>query len=269
MKINVNLLRQSFNDRRISLPIYAVGVAAYSVMILAIWPSMSSNLATLEQLWENYPEAIRNMFGGNISIATFDGFLTLEYFSLMWVIIVFAFSISVATSAIAAEVEKGTMELLLSQPISRLSVIITRMIFHLAGLLIIIAATMAPIVSGAPMIGAKIDYTGVLALSFSSLLFYLALGSIAFLISAILSDRGRAVFICVGILIASYAIDILAAFNDTINKINFLSLFNYYDPYRYLHDVSFAWGDLAVLTLLVISCSVAAAVWFERRDIAV
>lgn len=266
--INANLLRRTFRDRRVSLPIFAAGVAAYSIIILAIWPSMSSNLATLEQLWENYPEAIRSMFGGNISIATFDGFLTLEYFSLMWVIIVFAFSISVATSTIAGEIQQGTMELLLSQPISRLSIIITRMFFHLAGLLIIIAATMLPIVVGVPVIDAEIDYAGLLALSFSSLLFYLALGSIAFLLSAILSDRGRAVFISVGILIASYAIDILAAFNDTINKVAFLSLFDYYDPYRYLHDVSFAWGDLAVLGALSLISSVGATVWFMRRDIA-
>ncbi|MHB0914127.1 MAG: ABC transporter permease subunit [Thermoleophilia bacterium] len=269
MTINANLLRRTFSDRRISLPIYAAGVAAYSIMILAIWPSMSSNLETLEQLWANYPEAIRSMFGGNISIATFDGFLTLEYFSLIWVIIVFAFSISVATASVAGEIEKGTMELLLSQPISRRSIIMTRMSFHLIGLLIIIAATMAPIVAIAPLIDAEIDRTGLLALSFSSLLFYLALGSLAFLLSSVLSDRGRAVFICVGILIASYAIDILSAFNDTIERVNFLSLFNYYDPYRYLHDVSFAWGDLTVLAILGIVCTAGAILWFDRRDIAV
>lgn len=269
VKININLLRRSFADRRISLLIYAAGVAAYSLLILAIWPSMSGNLATLEQLWENYPDAIKNMFGANVSITTFDGFLTLEYFSLMWVIIVVAFSISVATSSIAGEIEKGTMELLLSQPITRRATVITRMIFHLAGLVLIILATILPIVALTPLIDAELDYAGVLALCASSLVFYLAFASVAFLVSALLSDRGRAIFISVGILIFSYAIDILASFNETIDRIHFLSFFDYYDPYRYLHDVSFAWGDLVILAALFVVCSIGAVVWFEKRDIAV
>jgi len=267
--IDFNLFFRSLKDRRLSLTIYCLGVAAYSLMIIAIWPSMQDNLDTLEQLWQNYPEGLKAAFGANVTITSFDGFLILEYFSLMWVIIAAPFAISVATSAFAGEIEKGTMELLLSQPISRRVISFSRMAYLKTGLLLIIAATMLPIVIGAWLVGEEMNVGGVLALSLLGFLLFLSIGAIGFLFSAMMNDRGRAVFMVVGVLIFSYALDILAQFNDIVEKFHFLSLFNYYDPFRYLHSADIAWGDLAVLLGISVLCGIAATVIFQRRDIAV
>lgn len=256
-------------DRRVSLLVYCLGVAAYSLMIIGIWPSMQGNLETLEQLWENYPEGLRAAFGASVSITSFDGFLTLEYFSLMWVIIVAAFSISVSTAAFAGEIEKGTMEMLLSQPVSRPVIAFSRMAYHKIGLVLIIAATMMPVIISVPLMDEELNMTGVLALCLLGFMLFLSIGSIGFFFSSFMNDRGRAIFMVVGVLIFSYALDILAQFNDTVESLNFLSLFNYYDPFRYIHDADIAWGDLAVLLVVSFVCSLAATVIFKRRDVAV
>lgn len=265
--MNYNLLRQSFAERRVSLLIYAIGVATYSVMILAIWPSMQNT--GISELWERYPESIKKAFGASINFATFDGFMTLEYFAQMWVIVMAAYAISVATGSLAGEIEKGTMELLLGQPISRRAIVITRHMHLSLGLIVLIAATLVPIIVGAPVVDGEISYKGLAFLSLQAFLFYAAIGSIAFFFSASFSSRGRALFASLGILIASYALDLLSKFSNFVDHFHRLSLFNYYDPYRYLHDLSFAWGDLAVLTAIVVFFTAAAIVWFERRDIAV
>lgn len=268
--MNLNLLRRSIVDKRLSISIYALGLAAYSVLILAIWPSLKENVGTLAQLWESYPEAIRKAFGGeNFQFATFDGFISVEYLNQMWVIVMIAFSVSLATSAIVAEIEKGTMEVLLAQPISRRSVIVTRHLFFEMGTLFLIAATLIPIAMGAPLVGGDIQYLGLLALAMPSFLFFTAIGSLTFFFSALFSSRGRAIFVSLGIIISSYALDIIAKINDTISSVHFLSLFYYWDPYRYLHRLDFAWGDMAVLAGISLVSTAAAVMWFERRDIAV
>ncbi len=267
--LNLNLLGRSLMDRKLTLGIYCLGVAAYSLMIIAIWPSMQGNLDTLEQLWQNYPEGLKAALGANVTISSFDGFLTLEYFSLMWVIIAAPFAISVATAAFAGEIEKGTMELLLSQPIPRSAISFSRMVYLNIGLLLIIIATMLPVIIGAPLVNAKLNTGGVLALGLQGFLLLLSIGAIGFLFSALSSDRGRAIFMVVGILIASYALDILAQFSDAVDKLHFLSLFDYYDPYRYLHSSDIAWGDLAILAGVTVVAFMAATVIFQRRDIAV
>lgn len=267
--MSLNIITRNLLDRRISLSIYALGVAAYGVMILAIWPSMAGDIATLEQLWESYPEGLKTIFGADIPFTSFDGFLTLEYFTIMWLIIGAAFSISIATGALAGEIDKGTMELLLSQPISRRSVTVSKMVFHVIGLAFIIAATMIPLLIGAWIIGEELSITGALALSLLLFLFMMSLGSLGFFFSAVFSDRGKAVFAVVGIFIFAYALDILAKFNEFVENFHFLSLFKYYDPYPYLHDATIDWSSLSVYSGIIVVASVAATIWFERRDIAV
>lgn len=268
--MNLNLLKRSFADRYVSLSVYAFGVAVYAVFILLIWPSLKENLATLNQLWESYPESIRKAFGSeNMQFATFDGFLSVEYFSQMWPLIMIAFSISIATGAIAAEIEKGTMELLLSQPITRRSVIVTRHFYFELGIILLIAASLIPIAIGAPLVGGDIAAGGLFSLAIPSFLFFTAIGSLTFLLSVIFSTRGRAIFVSLGIIIFCYALDILAKINDTFGNVHFLSIFYYWDPYRYLHGPSWAWGDLTVLALISLFSTAAAVIWFERRDIAV
>ena len=268
--MNLNLLRRSIADKRISILVYALGVSAYAVFILAIWPSLRTNMETLNQLWESYPESIRKAFGGeNMVFATFDGFLSVEYFNQMWVIVMIAFCVSIATGAIAFEIEKGTMELLLAQPISRRSILITRHLFFELGLLFLIAATLIPIAVGAPLASADLNYSGLLAMIVPSFLFFTAIGSMTFFFSSLFNSRGVAIFVALGIIIFFYALDILAKINDTISNVHFLSLFYYWDPYRYLHNASFAWTDLAVLAVISILTTACAIIWFERRDIAV
>jgi len=269
LPMNLNLVQRSILDRRISLIIYALGVAAYGILMTSIWPSMADDLSTLEQLWENYPEGLKTVFGADIPFTRFDGFLTLEYFTIMWIIIGVAFSASVATGALAGEIDKGTMELLLAQPVSRVSVVLSKMLFHAAGLAFLIAATMIPLKLGALVIDAELSTRGVAALSLLLFFFVMSFGSLGFLFSAWFSDRGRAVFAVVGLLIFAYALDILAKFNDFIGNFHFLSLFRYYDPYPYMHSATIDWSDLAVYAGISLTASALAAFHFRRRDIAV
>ena len=265
--MNFNLLKQSLSDRKLSLSVYAASVALYGIIILAIWPSIQTS--GISELWDRYPESLRKVFGATINFTEFDGFITLEYLGQMWVIIMAAFVIGVATSSLAGEIEKGSMELLLSQPVSRRSIVVSRHFYMSIMLIALIAATMLPLMIGAPLVDGELSNTGVAAVSLLAFLFYEAIGSIAFFFSAIASSRGRALFAALGILIGSYALDLLSKFNEFIDNFHFLSLFYYYDPYRYLNSSSIAWGDLAVMVSITVVSTAAAVVWFERRDIAV
>lgn len=270
MNLNLNLLRRSIADKRISILVYALGVAAYAIFVVAIWPSLRENVNILNQLWESYPDSIRKAFGGeNLTFSTFDGFLSVEYFNQMWVVVMTAFSVSIATGAIALEIEKGTMELLLAQPVSRRAVLVTRHIFFELGTLFLIAATILPIAIGAPLVTDNFNFTGLLAFIVPAFLFFSAIGSLTFFFSTVFNTRGVAIFVSLGIIIFSYALDILAKLNDTISHVHFLSIFYYWDPYRYLHNVDFAWVDLAVLLGIMLVSTAAAVVRFERRDVAV
>ena len=265
--MNLNLFRRSFADKRNSLAFYAAGVILYSIFILLIWPSIRNS--ALSQIWNSYPENLKKAFGAGINYASFDGFLTLEYLSNIWVIVMAVFSIGTGAASLAGEIEKGTMEVLLAQPISRRAVVVSRFLYYSTALLMLIAATLVPIAAGSPIVSGNISYPGLLAVGLLAFLFFAAIGSYTFMFSAMFNSRGMAVSVAAGVIIFSYALNLLAKFNDTVNRFNFLTLFNYFDPYRFLHSASIAWGDLAVLAGIIAACLAVAVIWFERRDIAV
>lgn len=265
--MNFNLIRRSFVDRRISLSIYAAGVILYSFFILLIWPSLRDS--GLSQLWEAYPENLKKAFGAGINFTEFDGYLTIEYLSNMWVILIAVFGIGAASNALSGEIEKGTMELLLAQPVSRRSIVVSRHFYFSLALILLIIATLVPIAIGSPVVGGNINYAGLLAVSLLAFLFFGAIGSYTFLFSSMFNSRGMSIAVATGVIIFSYALDLLSKFNETVDNFHFLSLFNYYDPYRFLHDASLAWGDLAVLAGIIVVCTGGAVIWFQRRDIAV
>jgi ABC-type transport system involved in multi-copper enzyme maturation permease subunit len=148
-------------------------------------------------------------------------------------------------------------------------VLITRHLFFELETLILIAATIVPIILGAPLVGGDLIYKGMAAFIVPAFLFFTAIGSMTFMFSVFFSSRGRAIFMSLGIIIFCYALDILAKINDTISHVHFLSIFYYWDPYRYLHGPDWAWGDIVVLAVISLVTTAPAVIWFERRDIAV
>lgn len=160
------------------------------------------------------------------------------------------------------------MELLLSQPVTRRSVVLERYLFFLLALAALVIATLIPVVLGAPIAGGHVSIAGVAALSLQAFLFFAAVGSYSVFFAAISSTRSRAIFASVAVAIVSYALDVLAKLNNFVSNFHFLSLFYYYDPFRYLHSASYAWGDLTVLTAISVFSLTAAVLWFNHRDIA-
>ncbi len=178
------------------------------------------------------------------------------------------FSVGFASASLGGEIEKGTMELLLSQPVTRRSVVLERYLFFLLALAALVIATLIPVVLGAPIAGGHVSIAGVAALSLQAFLFFAAVGSYSVFFAAISSTRSRAIFASVAVAIVSYALDVLAKLNNFVSNFHFLSLFYYYDPFRYLHSASYAWGDLTVLTAISVFSLTAAVLWFNHRDIA-
>ena len=72
-------------DRRRARLGWLIGLALYTVMILAVWPSLEGS-ADFAELAEDYPEAIKAMFGGNEAFETITtpvGFLNSYIFAFM------------------------------------------------------------------------------------------------------------------------------------------------------------------------------------------
>ncbi|MCL6472669.1 MAG: ABC transporter permease [Firmicutes bacterium] len=266
--MSINLFLKSLKEIRISWPSYALGMVAYVWMLLSVYPTVQS--ADIQRLIRTYPKEFLEFFGGGTgaNLATVEGFLALEIFAFMWFVIIGAFVIAYGTGAIGKEIDTGTIEILLSQPVSRTSALITKSITLFGGTAGLVILTMASVYLFGNIYNVSVRTEGIIALAIIAILFFAAIGAFSLFFSVIL-ERGRAAMASAGILTAMYLLTVLAGLADWAEKLDVISLFHYYDSAKLLTT-----GDIPLRSVLVYfgtatSFYISAILLFNRRDIAV
>jgi len=257
-----------FKDRRVLLLIYTLSALAVLVMYISLFPSFSKQSASLEQLLKSYPESFMKAFNFDIkSFTTVEGYLATEQFSFMWPLLVILMSVGFASTCFAAEIEKGTIEIILSQPISKMKIFISR---YLAGLSNLIIFTFVSIYAVIPLSRLwNISYNGenIWRMILLAFLFAWAIYSIGILCSSIFSDRGKVYFVSATVLVVMYVLNILASIKDSISNVKYLSFFYYFNPQKALVYGQIDHWAYLVFAGVIFICTIFGMIYFIKRDI--
>lgn len=264
--MSINLLLGTLRQRSLSLFWYVFTLVAYGWMMVWYWPLMGESYS---QLIESMPpELIQAFAGANVDLTTVGGFMQTEYLGIMWIGIAGSALILFASKAVAGEIGSGTMELLLTQPISRLRFVSTR----IAGLVVWVAAlcvaTVAPIQLLGPTYDIDLPAERYLLLYGLSAVFMLAIGGIAFLVSAASRDGGKPAAVTGGLLGAMWVLHAIAGLADFAESLEPFNLLKYWQPASIIDKGTVSpesWWVLGMVALVTLFASV---VVFVRRDVA-
>jgi ABC-2 type transport system permease protein len=247
-----------------------LGWAAFS----AIWPAMYVGLypsigtfLDLQELLDQMPPAIRQLFSmSELGIGTPEGFLNMELFSFVAPLLIFAYTVSVGGSATAGEEERGTMDLLLANPVPRWRVVLEKSAAFLLGAIVIGVGMWVGAAVGAAVSGVELDL-GLIGQALASVvLLGLAFGAFAMALGAITGRRWAAAAIALMVAVASFFLNGLGSLVDWLDPWRPVSPFYHYisnDPLIHGLDLSHA----AVLVAVTVACTAVAVVAFERRDL--
>jgi ABC-2 type transport system permease protein len=266
----VTLIIKTIQKNLITLLIYTIISAAFMWMYVAMWPSFSKESDRFLELVDAYPEGLMNALNINFRdmFGSLEGFIAGEHFSIVWPIILIILVLAYASAAIAGEVEKGTIELLLAQPISRLKIFFAK---YFSGLAIIAAFILLSNFSVVPFSFLhNVDFRlqNYLAISILGFLFAFAIYGICIMLSSLFSSKGRPMALTGGLLIIMYALNVFAGFRESIENIKYASFFHYYDfaaaaIYNQIDTL-----NIAVFLVVGIITTVIGAYIFLKRDIA-
>ena len=130
-----SLIRKTVRDHRRSTLGWGLGMAALTLMQLAVYPSVHSQGAKMRDLINSYPSAFKAMFGmEGVDFTSGPGYLSTETFSLLAPLMLIGLGIALGTGAIATEEERGTLDLLMASPVSRGRVLAAKALGLLAAL---------------------------------------------------------------------------------------------------------------------------------------
>ena len=260
---------RTLKDRRTLLIIYCVASIALLWMYIGLFPSIKEQSANLEALVKSYPEALLKAFNFDIhSLTTIEGFLSGEQFSFVWPLMVIFMMVGYAGSSIAGEIERGTIEILLAQPISRLKLFFGR---YFAGLVMLVLFVILSILPAMPIIFAynlTFKTENFMTMSILGFLFGLAIYSLAMMLTNIFSDRGKVFFVSGGFLVLMYVLNIVSTLKENLSDLKYFSFFYYFNQSKALvYNQIDHWAYLVFIGTAV-ALTVLGAIWFMRRDIA-
>ena len=263
------IIRASLQQRRTSLMWYVIGLASYSWFIVWYYPQFAGNEEFFEQIMSLMTPEMMAAFGAaDLNIGSLGGFLGVEYLSLIWVIIVGAAIISFAAKSIASEVESGTMELTLAQPVSRVRVALSRYAGMVVYALALNLSTVVPIWLACRVYDVEFETEAMLLLLAMGTLVTLAIGGFAFMVSAFAKGGGKVAAVSAGMLGAMWLANFIAAVNENTEFLDTFSLFHYWKPGAIIDEVTAkpeAWWVFGVTAVLF----AAIGIWrFLGRDVA-
>jgi ABC-2 type transport system permease protein len=209
----------------------------------------------------------RPLFGSNApDITLLGGYLAIEVFSFLWVFIA-PFIVLLGANAVSTEIEDKTIDILLSYPVKRRSVVLGKYIGVMIYLTLAMAVTWLGLVLGMMVIGETIDQARLFYTVLGAYALFTAITSYSLLFSCLFDDSRRALAASFATLFGTYFMNILAGLVDSLDPIRYLSPFNYFDPNEILVKGSTNMGDLLVLLSFSVATILVSVIWFQRKDI--
>jgi ABC-2 type transport system permease protein len=263
--MNWNLALKTLNDRWKSTLFYGIGLAAYTLMITAIYPSFK-NMPNVDEFLENYPEELLRFFGASeFDFTNFNSYINIEFLGLMLVIIVGVYVFAFARSVTAGEMKDGTLELLVTQPIERWEIVASKSAVMLAGIVALMVTVVLSIFAFGSMFGVGVSYSGFASFLPVAIALFLCIGCYAILLEVIMPRGGT--MAAVGLTIGFYLINFIGRSVSSVSAIRYFSIFNYYDPSKVLAEGTVPWLDVLVLVGVGLACVAAGAYIFQHRDL--
>jgi len=269
MPINYLFFKKVFLDYRWSLLLYSLIVLLYGAMMIGVFPTIQESSADFEKLLESYPPVLIEAFGINPnSFHTVEGFLAVEYFSLIWVVIISILIFSLGASIISGEIDKGTSEFSFTLPLQRKNIVLSKFIASFFISLIVVLVTFISVIVGFYVIGETLYVKGFFAfLIVASALIFFLLGFTTFL-SALFDNKGKVYGACGGFFILSYMIHVFAGISDKVSALYFFSFFKYYGaPETILTSGGIEVTNIFVFLLIGSAFLVLGLIISEKRDL--
>lgn len=258
--MKARLFTKALADLRWQVVWYGVGLAFLCTLVVYLYPSYQEQFGSFE-----IPEAMKPLLG-DAGYDTPEGFLTAEFFST-GPVLALVFAIMAGTALIAGEENAGTLELLLSQPLSRRRLILEKMAaFAVASMSIAVLIDIGWLLS-VPFVEIDISLSKLLLGTFLMVPPLLFVGMLALWASVAVASRKMATGLVSAYVVASFFLNYLAELVDVLRPARWLSFNAYMNAGVLTSGVDFL--RLAVLLIASLVLALLSVRAFENREIGV
>ena len=260
-----NVFLKTLRDQRKTGFFWVAGIVAISAYVMFLYPIIAEDPG-LNAFIQDLPEVFKALFGGVLDYTTANGFLDAQLYTVIAPLVLIVYAVVQGVGAIAGEEERGTLGLLLSNPVPRSKVVLHKAAAMTLGVVVGAFALWCGLLLFAQVNDVSIRVKGLTHGTVSLGLVVLFFGAMSLAVGAATGRRGLSAGLTGGYGVAAYLLNSFIPLVDWLRPARFITPFYYYsanDPLVRGLSLSHA------LTLVGASLAlVAFAVWaFERRDL--
>ena len=261
-----NIFLKSLRDQRRSMFWWEVGIIVVSLITCATYPSFKDNTQLDDILGDS--EFLKALAGGFESMSSGEGFVNTQLLAAFMPVLVMISVIRLGTNTIAGEERDGTIDVLMANPVSRVSALSQKLGALMVSSLALVGAVWASLLVGSVLFDMGLDLWRTTQACVSLALFGWAFGALALAVGSATGRTGTTFAVTSAVGVAAYLLHTFAPLFDALEPLKYLSLFYYYiavDPLT---------NGISVIHALVLAAVTAAlfgvaAYTFERRDLAI
>ena len=206
-------------------------------------------------------------------VATYAGRVALAFVDPVVVLAATVWGITRGSDAVSGQVERGTMEMLLAQPVTRRAVFFTQAVATTAGAAVLCSVLLAAVwtaVSFGPWAG-KVEPERFVPAVLNVFGLMVCMAGITAAVSAADSYRWRTIGILCGFYVFSILAKLIGRMSGIFSWVGYLSVFNAYEPQRLVGGAADAWRLLLLYDGALLGVGllgfVIGAIIFSRRDL--
>lgn len=228
-----------------------------------LYPSISD---IYDDLAETLPEFVRNLIGYDTALSTPEGYFSAELFSVLIPLVMTAFAAARGAAAIAGEEQKRTLDQLLANPVSRISVVTEKTLALMLTSTFPIIMTGLSIHVSAIAVDFEVSLTGTIYMLISTVVLTWAILLMSIAAGAATGKTSVAIALPSVVVAVGILIHLLQPTAESLESLKYLSIIYYYiDPDPYVNGLTIAhaalMGGIAIISYVV------AVATFRSRDL--
>ncbi|WP_293031681.1 ABC transporter permease subunit [Natronococcus sp.] len=237
--------------------------ALLSAFFFVVFPAFAEEAELIEAA---FPAFLAGLLGIE-ELHTIEGFVGGYIFSVIWVLFAGIYFAYAAGGLIAGDVRARRMDLLLSNPVSRESVVLQKVAALWVPLVALNVGLFVVVYAAAAAIGETLDLVSLGVAHLLTVPYLLVCAGIGILFSVTLDRVESAQAGALGLVFVLWLIEGLSETAPEYDWVGIVSPSRYYDPSAILVHEEYALGDAAVLLVAFLALLGIALFVFARRDI--
>lgn len=248
-----------------SIPVYVIVIGVFLLIFLGFYPSFAKDSTQMLKMLENYPKEVILAMGIDMnSLLSYNGYIS--YIFLYISIILSIAGMNLGLMAYSREHIDKTSDFLLTKPVSRVKLAVSKISGSVTAL-VIINVLVAGLIFGLSklMISDTVEVSSMILVCIGGLLISLMFASFGFLISNIFRIKNTAMTTA-GVVSLMYLMTMLTNLTKD-EKFEWFTPFKYFDFPSIMQNKGFDQNKLFAAIAIIIIFSLISVLIFKRRDI--